>query len=237
MESLFHFVAPPSQCGYLAEQLWQLEYEYVGQATAADYMQRMTQGWRRFGATLFRPQCSACRRCQSIRVVVKRFQPHRSQRRVIKANQGVVRLEIGEPSVTKAKLLLYDRYHAFQAHQKGWPSHPARDPGSYADSFVDNPFPTQEWCYYLDDRLIGVGYVDDLPGGLSAIYFFYDPEERQRSPGTWNVLSILAHAAERGIPHVYLGYYVSGCSSMEYKAKFLPNEVLDESGQWRLFRS
>jgi arginine-tRNA-protein transferase len=237
MQSLYHFVAPPSQCGYLPEQLWQLEYEYVSDLSAAEYMAYMRQGWRRFGATLFRPRCARCRACRSLRVVVERFRPNRSQRRTIKENDGIIRLEVGEPSVTRAKLSLYDRYHAFQTDHKGWPRHPARDPESYADSFVDNPFPTREWCYYLDDRLVGVGYVDDLPGGLSAIYFFYDPEERGRSLGTWNVLRLIAHAAERGIPHVYLGYHVDGCASMEYKAKFAPNEVLDASGVWRPYRS
>jgi arginine-tRNA-protein transferase len=237
MESQFHFVAPPSVCGYLPEQLWQLEYEYVGQASAAEYMERMAQGWRRFGGTFFRPRCAACQACQSLRVLVERFRPNRSQRRTIKANQGEVTLRIGRPSVTRAKLQLYDRYHGYQADAKGWPRHPARSASSYADSFVDNPFPTQEWCYYLGPRLVGVGYVDDLPGGLSAIYFFYDPDERDRGLGTWNILSLIAHAAERRLPHVYLGYYVTGCPSMEYKARFTPNQILDSSGVWRDFRT
>jgi len=78
--------------------------------------------------------------------------------------------------------------------------------------------------------------VDALPEGLSAIYFYYDPRERNRSPGTFNVLSILREAAARGLPHVYLGYYVEGCRSLEYKARFCPNEVLGEDGVWRRFR-
>ena len=69
---------------------------------------------------------------------------------------------------------------------------------------------------WVDNKLVGVGYVDHLPsvtapqsshripldvvsarasysiaGGLSAIYFFYDPEERDRSLGTWNVLCLI----------------------------------------------
>src|SRR5262249_16313510 len=152
---------------------------------------------RRFGDTLFRPRCPACSACRSLRVLVERFRPDRGQRRVRKANEGVVEVRVGEPSVSREKLALYDRYHAFQTADKGWPDHPAKDAFSYASSFVNNPFPTQEWCYFLDDRLIGVGYVDDLPGGLSAIYFFYDPEERRRSLGTWNVLSIIDHARRR----------------------------------------
>jgi arginine-tRNA-protein transferase len=236
METLCCFVAPPSRCGYLPAQLWQLEYEVVADITPAEYMARMRAGWRRFGDTLFHPRCPACTACRSLRVLVDRFRPSRSQQRCRKLNEGAIRLEIGKPAVSRARLRLYDRYHAYQSDAKGWPQHPAKDAASYASSFVDNPFPTQEWCYYQGDRLVGVGYVDDLPGGLSAIYFFYDPDERDRSLGTWNVLSILDYAARRSVPHFYLGYYVPGCGSMEYKTRFRPNQLLDGDGQWRDFR-
>jgi arginine-tRNA-protein transferase len=236
MESLFRYVASPSRCGYLPEQLWSLEYEYVASMTPAEYLQRMIEGWRRFGTMLFRPACRACTACRSLRVVVDRFRPDRSQRRARKANEDV-EVRIGKPSVTRTKLALYDRYHAFQTESKGWPEHPAKDAASYADSFVHNPFPVQEWCYYLGGRLIGVGYVDDLPAGLSAIYFYYDPEERHRSLGTYNVLRILDEAARRQLPYVYLGYYVAGCRSMSYKPRFAPNQLLDADGVWRDFRA
>jgi arginine-tRNA-protein transferase len=274
MESLFRYVASPSPCGYLPDQLWSLEFEYVGAMTPEEYLGRILEGWRRFGTMLFRPACQACSACRSLRVRAADFRPDRSQRRVRKANEGVVTLRIGKPGVTRAKLALYDRYHAYQADSKGWPQHPAKDASSYVDSFVHHPFPVEEWCYYLGDRLVGVGYVDHLPlrgeirnpkleirnqsatdhpvsdfgcrasdfpaqreGGLSAIYFFYDPHERHRSLGTWNVLCLIDEAVRRRLPHVYLGYYVEGCPSMSYKPRFAPNQVRGADGVWRDFRS
>ncbi len=236
METVFNYVAPPSQCGYLPAETWSLEYEFVQSMTAAEYGARMEAGWRRFGRALFRPQCPACQKCQPIRVVVDRFRPDRSQRRCQRANDGVVLSRIGRPKVTQAKLELYDKFHLFQADAKGWPQHPAKDAVSFANSFVDNPFPIQEWCYYVDSRLVGVGYADDLPGAMSAVYFVYDPQERQRSLGTWNVLCLLRAAAQFGVPHLYLGYYVEGCQSMQYKATFRPCEVRGPDGNWRVFR-
>jgi arginine-tRNA-protein transferase len=236
MESLFSFLAPPSSCGYLPEQTWQLEYELVGAITPAEYMERMRAGWRRFGNTLFHNQCPECHACRSLRVLVDRFRPDRSQRRCRRANDADIEVRIGKPSVSRAKLALYDRYHAFQSDSKGWPQHPAKNAASYADSFVDNPFPVQEWCYYLGRRLVGVGYVDDLPGGLSAIYFFYDPAARRRALGTYNVLRMIEYAAARSIPHVYLGYFVAGCRSMEYKTRFVPNQLRYPDGEWRDYR-
>ena len=237
MQSFFQYVAPPSPCGYLPDQRWSLEYEVVGAVSPAEYMERMRQGWRRFGAMLFRPRCRACRACQSLRVVVDRFRPDRSQRRARKANEGDLTLVVGEPSVGRAKLTLYDRYHAFQAAARDWPAHAPGDAAGYAHSFVHNPLPTEEWCYYLGARLVGVGYVDVLPEGLSAIYFFHDPAQRRRSPGTWNVLRLIEAAAARGLPHVYLGYYVASCPSLSYKANFVPNQVLGPDGRWHDFRN
>jgi arginine-tRNA-protein transferase len=231
MQSLYTFLTAPSSCGYLPDETWQLQHHIVGQMSAAEYQPFLMNGWRRFGAAIFRPQCPACQKCRSLRVVVDAFRPNRSQRRAWTANQDV-QVHVGTPSVTREKLLLYDRYHAFQSENKGWPEHEAKDASSYTGSFVNNPFPTQEWCYYLGKRLVGVGYVDDLPGALSAIYFFYDPDERQRSLGTYNVLSIIDYARRKKVPHVYLGYFVEGCASMAYKAAFKPHQLLDAGGAW-----
>ncbi|HJZ58516.1 MAG TPA: arginyltransferase [Gemmataceae bacterium] len=235
MESLFTFVSPPGRCGYLPDRVWQLHYEVVGQITAAEYMDRLRRGWRRFGYSMFRPQCPSCRMCQPLRVPLATFRPDRSQRRAWKANHGEVRITVGSPSVSPTKLDLYDKFHQFQHEAKGWPSHDGEAIADYIESFVDNPFPTQEWCYHLGERLVGVGYVDQLPEGLSAIYFYHDPDERSRSLGTFNVLSVLAAAREQGLPHVYLGYYVEGCRSLEYKGRFRPNEVLRPDGTWGPF--
>lgn len=246
MESLFQYVASPTPCGYLPDQQWSLEYHYVTRLSPAEYLGRLLDNWRRFGNMLFRPACQSCRACRSLRVRVADFRPDRSQRRCRQANEDAIELSIGEPSVNRSKLALYDRYHAFQADHKSWPRHAPRDASSYADSFVHQPFPVEEWCYRIDGQDIGVGYVDVLPGppsgankdagGLSAIYFYYDPRHRQRGLGTWNVLCLLDEAARRGLPYVYLGYYVEGCESMSYKPRFVPNQVRDKDGVWRDFR-
>lgn len=259
MESLFRYVASPSPCGYLPDRLWSLEYEYVAEATAQEYLGRMTEGWRHFGTMLFRPACAECKACRTLRVLVDRFRPNRSQKRNRHVNEREIEVRIGKPAVTRAKLALYDRYHEYQTQAKGWPEHPAKDAASYASSFVKNPFAVEEWCYYLAGKLVGVGYVDFLPsvpdegsqgrtplvlsasgeplvGAMSAIYFYYDPNERHRGLGVWNVLSLIDEARRRRVPHVYLGYYVQGCSSMSYKTQFAPNQIRGEGGVWRDFQ-
>jgi leucyl-tRNA---protein transferase len=185
----------------------------------------MLTGWRRFGFSLFKPECLTCSKCQSLRVDVNQYRPNQSQKRAWNRNEEDVRVTVGLPSVSSVKLELYDKFHKYQAGHRGWPTRAQEAAADYLESFVDNPFVTQEWCYFLGKRLIGVGYVDHLPIGLSAIYFYYDPDLRDRSLGTFNVMSVIAAAREQNLPHVYLGYYVEGCLSLEYKKKFRPNEI------------
>lgn len=237
MHSLFHYVAPPGPCSYLPQETASIEYEVIADLSAAEYMRRMLDGWRRFGNVLFRPRCPVCTGCRALRVDVARFHPNRSQRRAWSMNQHRVDLRVGRPSISAAKLELYDRYHKFQSDLKGWPVHAAKDAASFRETYVQNPRFTEEWCYFAAERLVGVGYVDDLPGGLSAIYFFNDPTLRQMSLGTWNVLRIIDEAARRDVPFVYLGYYVKGCGSLEYKANFRPNQIRLPDGTWQDFLS
>jgi arginine-tRNA-protein transferase len=231
VDARLRFFAPPARCEYLPDEVARLEYLQVDRMSAAEYLEWLRRGWRRFGHTLFRPACLSCRKCQSLRVPVASFRPHRTQRRIWKANAGAVTIAVGEPSASSDTRALYEKFHRYQQAAKRWPP---PEPGG-SDVFAQNPFPTEEWRYVVEDRLVGVGYVDALPEGLSAIYFFYDPDERRRSLGTFNVLAIIDEARRRGLPWVYLGYYVEGCRSVEYKGRFMPNEVLRPDGTWVSF--
>lgn len=237
MISLGRFLTPPGHCGYLPEQIWRLEYLLVHSISPEEYSKFLLRGWRRFGHELFRPRCPECSACRSLRVDVAAFLPSRSQRRNRQLNEGAVELRIDSPQIDEARLELYDRFHAHQNKTKGWPSQPRKNAENYVEAFVRNPIPTEEWTYWLGNRLVGVGFVDALPIGLSAIYFFHEPDERSRGLGIWNVLSCIEQARLRRLPHVYLGYYVAGCQSLEYKASFRPNETVDARGQWKPFRS
>ena len=233
VEARLRFFAPSAGCEYLPAETARLEYLLVEQMTASEYREWLQRGWRRFGHVMFRPACRSCRMCQSLRVPVASFVPHRTQRRIWNANAGTVTLAIGEPSPSEDVRALYEKFHRYQHAAKGWPAPEAEG----MDGFFPNPFPIEEWRYLVDGRLAGVGYVDVLPGALSAIYFFYDPDERGRSLGTFNVLSIIEQARQRTLPQVYLGYYVEGCRSLEYKGRFGPNEVLGADGTWEPFNS
>ena len=227
------FLDDPSPCGYLPDQNWRLEYRIAADLTDDEYAGLLLRGWRHFGRALFRPRCLACSACTPIRVDVARFQPDRSQRRAWKANDGSIKLTITEPTAGAAQLDLYRRYHAHQEATKQWPDRQGETPAEYHETFVDNPFPVEEWRFTLGDDLVGVGYVDPLPIGPSAVTFIHDPTHRARSLGTYNILTLINHARSLGQPHVYLGYHIADCPSMAYKARFTPNQTLRPDGHWR----
>lgn len=50
--------------------------------------------------------------------------------------------------------------------------------------------------YILDDNLIAVDVIDILPDCVTSVYFFYDPDYRYLSLGTYSVLKEMAMVQE-----------------------------------------
>jgi len=230
MKTIVRWTEPPGPCDNGPDHICQTEYLVVATMEPDEYMVHLLAGWRRFGHTLFRQKCSGRDACRSLRVDTASFRLDRSQRRTRTANERGIRLRISDPEASPFKVDLLDRFLADRSKSRGWSPCEPGDAAEFASRFVVNPFPTQEWCYFLDDVLIGVGYVDELAGGLSAIYFAREPAHRNRSLGTWNVLCLLERARALGLPHVYLGYHALGCPSLQYKGRFRPNQSLDSDG-------
>jgi arginine-tRNA-protein transferase len=72
-----------------------------------------------------------------------------------------------------------------------------------------------------------------MADGLSMVYSYYDPSIEDRSLGTFMILDHIRRARTRGLPHVYLGYWVEGSRKMAYKTRFLPQEHLLMQGWTR----
>ena len=76
-----------------------------------------------------------------------------------------------------------------------------------------------------------VAIMDDLADGLSSVYTFFDPERARQSLGTYSVLWQISEARRRGLPFVYLGYWIEESRKMSYKTEFRPIEGLVR-GNW-----
>lgn len=216
-----------ARCSYLPEQRSTMVYRLAMRLSDARYEALLARGWRRFGRTLFRPVCAACRACQSLRVRIPEFRASRSQRRAA-SRLSDLQLTIRRPGLSDEHLSLYNRYHLDMHHRRGWPFREInRD--QYFESFLDGNFTfAREFQYRQAGRLVGLGLVDLTASAMSSVYFIHDPAYRDAGIGTYSVLCEIAEGRRTGRRHLYLGYYIRDCQSMNYKNRYAPHEILQQ---------
>jgi len=196
--------------------------------TPEQFAAQLTRGWRRFGPVYFRPACRACTSCESIRLASATFAPSRSQRRARRNAAHLIR-EVGVPIVDDERLALYGRWHAHRESHRGWDESPI-DAERYRLEFAFEHPCVREVAFRdpeLNDRLVGLGIVDEVPDALSAVYFFWDPDYAPASLGVAHIVWLAEDARVRGLGYVYLGYKVDGCPSLAYKGRYEPHELLE----------
>lgn len=222
---LQHLIEPPRECIYLPDKQASLEIKVQVDVDARELGAMLERGWRRFGPVYFRPACSDCDECLTLRIPTATFAPTKSQRRARKHAAGLTRTT-GRPIVDDERLALYARWHAQREATRGWEPSPL-DSDRYGFDFAfDHPAVREVAFRDPDGHLVGLGIVDEIPSGLSAVYFFWHPELAPPSLGTAHVVALVDDAKARGLPYVYLGYRVEGCASLAYKSRFGPHELL-----------
>lgn len=232
-----HFVEDPRQCSYLPAVKASLEYRLMVDVSPEELEAMLLRGWRRFGPAYFRPACKGCFECASIRLDVHRFQPSESQQRAFRRSRRF-RVELGRPRIDGARLALHEQWHRTREDARGWEAaHLNED--EYATQFAFPSTTGRELAWYDGEKLVALSLIDVTHNCLSAAYFFYDTRIARLSPGVGNVMMCVELARELGAPHVYLGYRVQGCASLQYKGLFRPHELLegrpafDEAPVWR----
>ncbi len=185
---------------------------------APTFQSLLEQGFRRSGSHIYRPACRGCGACVSLRVPVRAFEPDRSQRRNFRFNAAEVTVTDHPPSFEPEHFALYQRY--LQArHPEGSMAEGTAE--NYRDFLID-PWggDTRLLEFRLGERLMAVAVTDLTPGGLSAVYTFFDPDLSRRAPGTFAILCQIEAARGLGLPYLYLGYWIEACGKMNYKARF-----------------
>lgn len=229
MARLLHrLVEPPHECPYLPGREAQLEIRVQVDVTPAELESMLARGWRRFGPVYFRPACVGCDECVTLRIDARAFAASKSQRRAVR-NASRLRRVVSMPVIDAERLALYRKWHAQRERSRGWEESPI-DPQRYGFDFAFPHPAVREVAFRdpaADDRLVGLGIVDETPRALSAVYFFWDPEHAPASLGVAHVVMLAEEARARGLAWVYLGYRVVGCPSLVYKARYRPHELLD----------
>lgn len=235
------FLTAPSACPYIEGQSERKVFTHLVGEKASELNDLLTQGgFRRSQNIAYRPACENCRACVSVRILTGEFRHSRSMRRVLAANEDLVATDYqAEPSSEQ-----YDLFRAYldNRHQNGGMAE--MTVGDYAMMVEDTHVNTRIIEYrvrsegdgikgYPTGPLVGVALTDVMNDGLSMVYSFFDTAASSRSMGTYMILDHIRMARERGLPHVYLGYWVRGSRKMEYKARFQPQEHLLAQGWQR----
>lgn len=209
------------KCAYLNDEEQTTHYKVISECSSTYCDHLISRGWRRFGTMFFRPVCAECTACESLKIDVNNYRFSRSEKRILRKNSDL-RVIIRRPSMTREHLDLFVRYHHYMHLKRGWEEQ-AVTPRNYYSSFVQgfSDF-GYEVLYFDDKKLVGVDLIDLLPSGISSIYFYYDPDYAHRSLGKYSLLRQIKLAQEQALPWIYLGYFVQGCQSLEYKREYTP---------------
>ena len=236
------YLTAPSPCPYLEGQEERKVFTHLVGERAGELNDLLTHGgFRRSQSIAYRPACEGCRACVSVRVVAADFQPSRNMRRIAERNADITG-QMRTPAPTSEQYSVFRAYLDARHRDGGMADMTVLD---YAmmieDSHVDTRVieyrrrgPNTGITGRSNGQMVAVALTDVLTDGLSMVYSFFEPDEGDRSLGTFMILDHIDRAIRMGLPYVYLGYWVAGSRKMDYKGRFLPQERLMPSGWSRV---
>ena len=212
------FQADNGDCPYLKKRRWCSFVFYSDSLHPGIYESLLDLGFRRSGTVFYKNNCPNCKLCIPIKIPVDIFQLSKSQKRVLRRNQDIIITE--EP-------LTFDK-ESFNLHKKFSRQRFSTEvkEGEFREFLAQSAVDTIMMKYYLDDSLIGVGWVDVLVNALSSVYFSFDLEVSKRSLGVYSLLKEIELAKSLNKHYLHLGFWIKNCQTMEYKAKYHPHLLL-----------
>ncbi|HEX5422775.1 MAG TPA: arginyltransferase, partial [Candidatus Acidoferrales bacterium] len=231
------FLTPGGPCPYLPDRVERKVFARLNGLIAQPLNEALTHsGFRRSQMIAYRPACDGCNACVSVRIVAGEFEDARGARRNRRRNADLQRTEVAAEATREQFALL--RAYLDSRHPGGGMS----DMGlfDYVAMVEETPVKTHIVEYRKPSKgtepgqLMACALTDVLRDGLSMVYSFYHPGEISRSIGTHMILDHVEAARARGLPYVYLGYWIEGSAKMDYKSRFRPLETLRPEGWVRL---
>lgn len=215
-------------CPYLAGRVERQVYAELSEPTSREVFRRLSAaGFRRSHHIAYRPACPGCTACVPVRVPVERFEWTRSWRRIRNANASLTAADAGL-DIDEDQYRLFRRYVRSRHDDGDMALMNRRD---YTAMVLASSVDTTIFEFRgSDGQLVAACLTDILPDGLSAVYSFFDPDPRHRSLGSYMILWLIEEARRRGLPYVYLGFWIDDSPKMAYKSRFRPLEGFGREG-------
>ncbi|WP_414471190.1 arginyltransferase [Microvirga sp. M2] len=236
------YLTSPSVCPYLPGKEERKVFTHIVGRRGRELNEILTQGgFRRSQTIAYRPACDTCRACVSVRVLTGEFETSGNLRRVLRNNADLIGNEMANRPSSE-QYALFRRYVDARHADGGMADMSVLDYSMMVeDSHVDTlliEYRRRGIDSGITGRgegdLIAVALTDVMSDGLSMVYSFYDPDRQDRSLGTFMILDHIRRARAKGLPYLYLGYWVEGSKKMGYKARFTPQERLGAHGWVRV---
>jgi arginine-tRNA-protein transferase len=229
LSALQFYLTAPYACSYLTDHEARSQVATPSFLISTTiYSELVRQGFRRSGTFTYRPRCDGCVECVPVRVDVNAFSPNRTQRRGWKKHRQLQATL--HPLEDKQEYFeLYQRYQNAR-HLDGGMSNDNHD--QYQKFLLQSHVDSMLVAFREEGALRMVSIIDALDDGLSSVYTFFDPDLRQASFGTYNVLWQIELCRQLQLPYLYLGYWIKASRKMAYKSNFQPLQWLVQ-GHWQ----
>ncbi|MDC0094047.1 arginyltransferase [Alphaproteobacteria bacterium] len=227
LEQPIYMLTKPTPCPYLDGR--------VEKRIATDitynkdiYDELALNGFRRVENWMYRPVCDNCSACKSYRVIIDKFELTKSLKRINKKLSEISYKLVGN----KATREHYDLFKKYQLKRHIGGSMADMDEDDFISMIETSPIQTflMEFRDKIN-KLIGVILLDVNNNTLSAVYSFFEPNLKKNGLGNFMISQCLIYGKKNKYKYLYLGYYISQISSMSYKIRFQPGQILDNN-EW-----